>query len=92
MYPVFQRLAVAASCIVFWILATEYTANPAFKPWLLAVLALLACVEKLCSIMNFISVEKDWVCFHRYIHCSYLRLQVVVIAGNGEEALQGPYI
>lgn len=25
------------------------------------MLVLLACVEKLCSVMNFVAVEKDWV-------------------------------
>jgi len=28
---------------------------------MLVLLALLACIEKLCSIMNLVSVEKDWV-------------------------------
>ncbi|EGD93606.1 hypothetical protein TESG_01148 [Trichophyton tonsurans CBS 112818] len=40
--------------------------------YLLATLALLACVEKLCSIMNMISVERDWV---------------VVVAGEDHSAL-----
>jgi hypothetical protein len=31
---------------------------------LLATLALLACIEKLCSVMNLVSVEKDWVGTH----------------------------
>lgn len=29
--------------------------------FLLVTLALLACVEKLCAVVNFVSVEKDWV-------------------------------
>lgn len=35
---------------------------------LLATLAFLACVEKLCSIMNLVSVERDWVFTHNYIN------------------------
>lgn len=34
-----------------------------WKPGMLAMVSLLACVEKLCSIMNLVSVEKDWVSF-----------------------------
>lgn len=48
-----QRLAVAASCGVFW--AMERI------PGLFAVLVALACVEKLCATMNTIAVERDWV-------------------------------
>ncbi|KAJ6010190.1 iron-regulated transporter [Penicillium canescens] len=40
---------------------------------LLATLALLACIEKLCSVMNLVSVEKDWV---------------VVVAGEDHESLK----
>ncbi|EYE91293.1 uncharacterized protein EURHEDRAFT_416541 [Aspergillus ruber CBS 135680] len=69
---VFQRLAVAASCVVFWLLATERTV-PDLKLWLLGLLSLFACVEKLCDIMNTISVERDWV---------------VVVAMDGAEALE----
>ncbi|KMU79104.1 hypothetical protein CISG_07270 [Coccidioides immitis RMSCC 3703] len=58
---VLQRIAVAASCVVFWILATEEISGGASKSWLLVLLTVLACVEKLCSIMNLISVERDWV-------------------------------
>ncbi|KAH8435089.1 uncharacterized protein LDX57_012718 [Aspergillus melleus] len=56
-----QRVVVAASCAVFWILARGDLSLRALMPWLLTLLALLACVEKLCSVMNTVSVEKDWV-------------------------------
>ncbi|PLB49866.1 hypothetical protein P170DRAFT_454594 [Aspergillus steynii IBT 23096] len=58
---VVQRVVVAASCAVFWVLARGDLDLRAFTPWLLVLLALLACVEKLCSVMNMIAVEKDWV-------------------------------
>ena len=58
---VFQRLAVAASCVAFYILAQGQTLGSDGKNGLLVLLAVLACVEKLCSIMNSVSVEKDWV-------------------------------
>ncbi|KAF7197034.1 Solute carrier family 40 member 1 [Pseudocercospora fuligena] len=58
-----QRLAVAASCVGLFLMAqfdllrkTELYANA-----LLAVLSVLACVEKLSSVLNTISVERDWV-------------------------------
>ncbi|KAK1146231.1 hypothetical protein N8T08_003321 [Aspergillus melleus] len=58
---VVQRVVVAASCAVFWILARGDLNLRALMPWLLTLLALLACVEKLCSVLNMVSVEKDWV-------------------------------
>jgi solute carrier family 40 (iron-regulated transporter), member 1 len=46
----------------------------AYSRWsLLSCLAILACVEKLCSVMNLVSIERDWV---------------VVIAGEHEESLR----
>ena len=60
-FRVLQRLAVAASCAIFWILAATAFVYPSLKIWVLVPLALLACVEKLCSILNLISVERDWV-------------------------------
>jgi hypothetical protein len=59
---VLQRLAVAASCLIFYLLAIKLPIYRVVDIALLATLALLACVEKLCSTMNLISVERDWVC------------------------------
>ncbi|KAF8641181.1 hypothetical protein AX17_000816 [Amanita inopinata Kibby_2008] len=67
---IIQRFSVAASCIIFWYMLTAETT---LKSFLLAVVALLACAEKLCSIMNTISIERDWV---------------VVIAGDNEFGLR----
>ncbi|KAK7975626.1 pectate lyase E [Apiospora arundinis] len=68
-----QRLAVAVSCVIFSLLTIRGPLYPQAKAGLLALLAFLACIEKLCSILNTISVEKDWV---------------VVIAGNDEASLR----
>ncbi|KAI1619093.1 Ferroporti-1 [Exophiala viscosa] len=69
-----QRDAVAASCGIFLILFYQKDALPnSTRILLLTVLALLACVEKLCSIMNTVAVERDWV---------------VVIANEDEARLQ----
>ena len=56
-----QRGAVILSCLCFWALSTNVPGFPGFRPSLLAILVLLACVEKLCSIMNLIAIERDWV-------------------------------
>jgi iron-regulated transporter 1 len=32
------------------------------KTGFLVLLAFLACAEKLCAIMNLVSIERDWVC------------------------------
>lgn len=59
---VWQRGAVIASCLLFWIMHARKESLPT---WSMAILLsaniLLACIEKLCSIMNTVSVERDWV-------------------------------
>ncbi|KAH7319287.1 hypothetical protein BKA65DRAFT_556709 [Rhexocercosporidium sp. MPI-PUGE-AT-0058] len=57
---VVQRIAVATSCILFYILAVQLSLGRSGKTGILVALSFLACVEKLGSIMNLISVEKDW--------------------------------
>jgi iron-regulated transporter 1 len=56
-----QRLVVTVSCVIFWFLSAGAASDHALAPWLLTLLALLACAEKLCSVLNIVSVEKDWV-------------------------------
>lgn len=58
---VLQRGVVAASLVVFWVLAREMVDGKQWKVALLGLLTVLACIEKLASIMNLISVERDWV-------------------------------
>lgn len=59
-----QRLVVAASCIIFFVMNSGQTNwGPGGQKGILALLAFFACTEKLCSIMNLVSVEKDWVNF-----------------------------
>jgi iron-regulated transporter 1 len=60
-YPVFQRGVVAASCVIFYVLLKGFPAGSSVGLGLLVVATLFACIEKLCSIMNLVSVEKDWV-------------------------------
>ena len=47
--------------MIFYLLALGLPILSEMDNILLVVLALLACVEKLCSIMNLVSVERDWV-------------------------------
>ncbi len=56
-----QRLVVAASCVILYILTIRVPLGQGGKTGMLVLLAFLACIEKLCSIMNLVSVEKDWV-------------------------------
>ena len=56
-----QRGAVILSCLGFWALSSDVWNSPGLRPSLIAILALLACAEKLCSIMNLIAIERDWV-------------------------------
>jgi iron-regulated transporter 1 len=60
-FTVLQRLVVAASCVIFYIFAIGLPMRRVVNVFLLATLTFLACIEKLCSILNMVSVEKDWV-------------------------------
>lgn len=57
-----QRMAVAASCGILWAMESKRDMSTNMKQSLFAVTVLLACVEKLCSVANLVSVERDWVC------------------------------
>lgn len=58
-----QRMAVASSCAIFWVLIQEESRfrGGSTKIGLFAVTILLACLEKLFSVLNLVSVERDWV-------------------------------
>ena len=59
-----QRIAVAASCVLFVIMQEQrlLSRNGSLRQGLFALVILLACVEKVCSVMNLVAVERDWVC------------------------------
>ena len=57
---VWQRVPVAVSCLVFIVLA-RFKTSAEIKLVLFSVLVVLACPEKLASIANAVSVERDWV-------------------------------
>jgi len=67
-----QRIAVAVSCVIMYLMVTVRM-NGRVKDTCLALAILLACVEKLCSVLNLVAVERDWV---------------VVIADGHESQLQ----
>lgn len=57
-----QRVPVAASCFLFLVLLSNPgTQGPKTERGIFVVIVCLAVVEKLCSTMNIISVERDWV-------------------------------
>lgn len=58
---VLQRVAVAVSCTLFFILVRGWATSEAWKTGSLLILVVLSCVEKLASIMNLVSIERDWV-------------------------------
>ncbi|KAK7218637.1 hypothetical protein V2G26_006640 [Clonostachys chloroleuca] len=70
---VLQRVAVAVSCTLFFILVRGWATSEAWKTGSLLILVVLSCVEKLASIMNLVSIERDWV---------------VTIAGDDHDGLQ----
>lgn len=56
-----QRIAVMVSCLAFLFLLSTMKSK-SWKTYVgFSVLVVLACIEKLCSIMNLVSVERDWV-------------------------------
>lgn len=70
-----QRASVALSCLILFSMC-QFEALQTQPEWsysALAVLSVLACVEKLAAVLNTISVERDWV---------------VVIAQDNEEHLR----
>ncbi|KAH7310464.1 Ferroporti-1 [Stachybotrys elegans] len=58
---IYQRLATVVSCVLFYLLSVKQSFRTGIKEAVLAILILIACVEKLCSIMNLVAIEKDWV-------------------------------
>ncbi|ETS74302.1 hypothetical protein PFICI_14168 [Pestalotiopsis fici W106-1] len=57
-----QRLAVAVSCAVLWLMERKAGSHTySVMQGQFALVVLLACVEKLCSVMNLVSIERDWV-------------------------------
>ncbi len=49
------------SCAIFYLLAVQMPLGHGSETGMLVLLTCLACVEKLNSIMNLVSVERDWV-------------------------------
>ncbi|EFX03779.1 abhydrolase domain containing protein 12 [Grosmannia clavigera kw1407] len=63
-----QRVAVIASCGLFWLLlranrsgSASLISSSSPSSYLLIPLVVTACVEKLCAIMNLVAVERDWI-------------------------------
>lgn len=56
-----QRITVATSCGIFWIMLQRSDMDGSLKVALFALTIILACMEKLFMIMNLVAVERDWV-------------------------------
>ena len=56
-----QRVSVISSCLLFGIMVGEAVGHPSVRAGLFGLLCVLACLEKVCSVMNLIAVERDWV-------------------------------
>ncbi|KAK1757092.1 Ferroporti-1 [Echria macrotheca] len=57
-----QRLAVILSCALLWVLDVQKESLTwEVRNALFAAVVLLACIEKLGSMMNLIAVERDWL-------------------------------
>ena len=65
-----QRISVVLSCLLFASMATTKPTN--LRIGLLSVLCILACVEKVYSVMNLIAVERDWV----IVIANYMKLDL----------------
>lgn len=52
---------MAVSCAIFYVLVMGLPLGHGGRTGMLVLLSFLACIEKLCSILNLVSVEKDWV-------------------------------
>lgn len=66
---VYQRLAVAITCLCFWAMEIDihrsYDEGGSIYTFqiiiLMIILIVCACAERLCSTMNTVAVERDWV-------------------------------
>lgn len=57
-----QRLTVVLSSVVLWVMSIESLLHYKWlKLFLFGIVCSLACVEKLCAVLNMIAVERDWV-------------------------------
>lgn len=56
-----QRAAVAVSCCMLWFMKARGPNGGAAANASFIGLVILACVEKLSSVMNTVAVERDWV-------------------------------
>ena len=57
-----QRVAVIATCCILWIMEKQAeTMSSNLKNGLFVLTVMLACVEKLASTLNLVSIERDWV-------------------------------
>jgi solute carrier family 40 (iron-regulated transporter), member 1 len=58
-----QRVAVGASCGCFWAMTwwNRFREKGEGKMGLFVAVVVLACVEKLCGVVNLVAVERDWV-------------------------------
>ena len=58
-----QRVAVAGSCGLFWLMRGGHGGRErAGQGGVFGGLVMLACVEKLGAVANLVAVERDWVC------------------------------
>jgi Ferroportin1 (FPN1). len=56
-----QRISVAASCCLFWVMLWREDMSHRMTIGLFAVTVVFACVEKVSAGINMVSVERDWV-------------------------------
>lgn len=56
-----QRIPVATSCALFWIILWKSGIAQRTTYGLFAVIVMLGCIEKLSSGVNLVSVERDWI-------------------------------
>lgn len=68
-----QRVSVIASCGLLYLLKQQVNMQGQQRTRVFAVVVLFACLEKVCSVINLVSVERDWVSVQsRYYLCPLL--------------------
>ncbi|KIW67523.1 hypothetical protein PV04_06767 [Phialophora macrospora] len=55
------RVAVLLSCVGFWALSAFRGLTTWARLAIFSILILLSCVEKPCSVLNLVAIERDWV-------------------------------
>ena len=74
------------SCIGFWAMNSSTSMSSSARWAVFGGLILLSCVEKPCSVLNLVAVERDWVStqHHCVFNAARGRANTEFVTGRGD--------